>query len=375
MRRAAAYLATTGRASFNPFAPENANGDLILTTSLADARRMMAESFATRNAQGQGFRMVPLFVEHSSLDAFAVDLGGLHLCGVNIGLVSAVYELSLFVFAQAALFPDIGNAAGERSPALPPDAALAFWISDRIRAGEGADGRPVGVELVPQDQQRQTAALFLTLLMLRFVWLHELFHCLNGHAAYLASQGREAALHEVTDGAALSLVELEEGKPAAAAVGEGHCMEFDADRSAYWVMMKRQAIGEEPIETLLAWAPMVRVRLTNFAAVLMTFLFDQAAKRRRAKGRTHPVAYDRLHNLVRTMASNLAEPDGDMRQVFAHTVMEMDRLHGCVPQAVAGSRLVGDLRDGEMQGAFDRVEVALATVRLRFATWGFGHVR
>lgn len=370
--RAGAYLALSGRTSFDPLAPENANGDLIMTTSLADARLMMAESFVTRNAAGQPFRVFPLFVERSSPDAFAIDLGDLQLCGVNIGLVSAVYELSLFVFSQAGLFQDVGDAASERSPTLPHDAALTFWISDRMQAGEGAQGTPVGVELVPRDQQRQVGALFLTLLMLRFVWLHELFHCLSGHTGYRAQRQGETALHKVTDGATLSLVEVEATGPTSS-IGDGYCMEFDADRSAFWAMMQRQVNGEEPIDGLRALPALLRLRLTAFAAVLMTFLFDQAARRRRAAGGSHPVAYDRLHNLVRTLASNVSGSDEQLRLLFAHTVVEMDQFQGCVPQAVSGSQLVRDLRSPELQGEFDRMEEALLSARLQFTRSAFRH--
>lgn len=375
VRRAHAYLAATGRTAFDPFAPENANGDLILTTSLDDARLMMAESFATTDAGGREFRVFPLFVEQPSLDAFAIDLGGLHVCGLNIGLVSAVYELSLFVFAQGSLFQDVGDASGEDSPVLPPDAALAFWISDRVRAGEGGVGRPVGAELVPKDTQRQAAALFLTLLMLRFVWLHELFHCLNGHTGYRVQEHSGAALHEITDGATLSLIEIEEGAGTSSSVSDGYCMEFDADRSAFWAMMKRQMDGEEPIDGLRALPLLLRLRLTTFAAVLMTFLFDQSAKRRKAEsGGTHPVAYHRLHNLVRTLASNLAGPDGQMRQLFAYTVVEMDQFQNCVPGAVSGAQLLRELRSAELQAGFDGVEEPLADARTRFTPWAFGHL-
>jgi hypothetical protein len=367
---ARAYLAANGLTALDPFAL--ASPDLIMTTSLADARLMMAESFATANAIGRKFRVFPMLVESASANAFAVDHSGLNVCGIHIGLVSAVYELSLFVFSQSTLFRDIGDAAGERSPRLPPDAMLAFWISDRLRAGEGTDGRAVGAELTPRDGARQTAALFLTLLMLRFVWLHELFHCLNGHTGLLAHDRRKMALHEITDGAALALVEVETSTRTDLPVSEGYCMEFDADRSAFWVTMKRQIDGEEPIDGIRTLPVMTRLRLTAFAAVLMTFLFDQAARRRTAaSGGTHPVAWHRLHNLMRTLASNLSDPAGEIKQLFAYTVVEMDYFQGCVPQAVSGSQLIQDLGSAELQLEFDGVEDALAIARSRFAPWAF----
>lgn len=368
-----AYLASVGLISFDPFAPETPEPDLILTTSLADAREMMEQAFTTRNAGGRGFRVLPLFVESAKVNAFAVDHGGLHVCGINIGLVSAVYELSLFVFSRSTIFREIGDAAGESSPALPPDAALAYWISDRVRAGDGVDGRAVGAELAPRDGQRQIAALFLTLLMLRFVWLHELFHCLNGHAGLRAQEAHGTALHEISDGAVLALVEVEPHAEASSPVSEAYCMEFDADRSAFWAMMERQAADEEPIDGVRALPAMLRLRLTAFAGVLMTFLFDQAARRCAAQaGGTHPVAYHRLHNLVRTMASNLSDPAEQMKQLLAHTLTEMDYFQDCLPQAVSGSQLLRDLSHADLQQEFDRVEDTLSATRARFSPVEFG---
>ncbi len=371
-----AYLASIGAVSFDPFGPDVTAPDLILTTSLADARIMMEDSFTTRNASGRRFRVFPLFVEKPTPNAFAKDYEGLQLCGLNVGLVSAVYELSLFVFSQAGMFRDVGNAAGEASPRLPPDAVLTYWISDRLLAGESGPRRPVGAELVPNDNQRQLGALFLTLLMLRFVWLHELYHCLNGHTGLRASMGKSTALQEMADDDALGMVEVEQSEIAPDDATEAYYMEFDADRTAVWAMVRRQVEDTEPISGILALPKLLRLRLTVFAAVLMTFLFDRAEQRRVAKASVaYPIAYHRLHNLVRTIASNLMDAGENMRQAFAHTVVEMDYFQSNMPASVSGAQLIRDLRAVELQREFDSVENALAVARLRFASWAFHHLR
>lgn len=366
-----AYLASVRKARSPTFDPDSGSPIILLTTSLGDAQRMMEHAFLTQTADGQQFRGYPVFVEQPSPNAFAVEHKRLQICGINIGLVTAAYELSLFVFSQATMFREIGNAVGETSPTLPDGAALSFWLSDRLRAGERAGGLPVGAELIPKDGQRQTAALFLTLLMLRFVWLHELFHSLNGHTGRQARRLQGSEIFEISDDAALSLIEVEETSAESGHV-EGYSMEIDADRAAFWALMQRQLDGEEPVNGIRAMPTMLRLRLTAFAATLMTFLFDQSERRRRSTmGGGHPIARDRLHNLVRTLASNVVDPNGQVKQLFAYTVVEMDYFQERIPAAISGSQLVRDLQSAELQAEFGGLEESLVAAREHFAPYAF----
>lgn len=331
----------------------------------------MEVSFQNQDSSGRAFRGYPLFVEHAFPNAFAIKHHGLNICGLHVGLVAAVFEISLFVFAQATLFPEIGDPALERSPSLPDIAALAFWMSDRLRESPAGGGEPVGAAFVPKDGGRQLAAHFLTQLMLRFVWLHELYHCLNGHTGLMAMRHQDVALYEMPEGDAVPLVETGPAVDAQWTLVQ-HCMEFDADRTAFWAMTRMQEADAEPIEGLAAMPRALWLKLVVFASIMMTFLFDQATRRSAIKtGSTHPLAYHRLHNLTRTLASNLLDPSGTMKAAFCEVMTEMTRMKERVPQLVSSAQLLHDLAAVDLQQAFDQIEDAIYAARGQFAPFAF----
>lgn len=365
---AEAYLRGRGLSSFDPFADPRAQEDLAFTTSLAGARLMMAESFATRRADAQAFRGYPVFVDRPTANAFAIERDGLQVCGIAVGLAVAAYELSLFVFSQASLFTEVGAAAGEASPVLPAHAQLSFWMADQMRSDPN---RPAGLKLVPRDPARQLGASFLTQLLLRFVWLHELFHGLNGHTGRLAARGLTMPLLDMPSDPPLAAVEIERDDAADARKPLLHLMEFDADRTAFWASIRLQQTDSEPITGLAAWPRPLRLKLALFAGLLMTFLFDQAARRYRTTGDTHPLAYHRLHNLVRTLASNLATDDDQISETFRAVIAEMRALEERLPASVSIAQLIQDLRSPELQGLFDQVEEILTAARDSFAPFSY----
>ena len=367
------YLRSRDLTAFDPFAVDSAGDDVIFTTSLAVARRMMEESFATSTAGGRRFRVYPLFVDRSSPNAFAIDCEGVQVCGIHVGLVVSLFEISLFVFSQATLFPEIGDPSVERSPSLPKGAALSFLMSDRLRADPAGNGEAIGAEFLPQDGQRQLAAHFLTQLMMRFAWLHELYHGLNGHSGLKAARHHGTALDEMPN-ESMPMVDIEQGDIDLQWKLTLHCMEFDADRAALWAMMRMQEDDAEPVIGLAVLAKTTRRKLVLFAGIMMTFLFDQSAARREgATTGTHPLAYHRLHNLVRTLASNLSDPSGSTTALFDDVLSEMTRLKERVPQLFSPPQLLHDLRAADLQEAFDRVEEALQTARAQFAPFAFRH--
>ena len=366
------YLASRGLKAFDPFADKDAGRDIIFTTCLAVARWMMEQSFATRTQSCRRFRGYPIIVESASPNAFAIDVEGVNVCGVHIGLVVSLFEISHFVFAQATLFPEIGDPSAERSPALPGDSTLSFLMADRLRADPATTGGPVGTEILPQDAQRNLAAHFLTQLMVRFAWLHEQFHALNGHCGVIAAQGRGVALNEMPDDRPVSIVEAgQEGDDPQWRLTL-HCMEYDADRTALWAMMRMQESDVEPIDGFAAWPKAIRMKLTLFAGLLITFLFEQAARRRAEKtDGSHPLAYHRLHNLVRMVASNLLDAEGTTKALFDQVLTEMTRLRKQAPELFSPAQLLADLRDPDWEAAFDRAEEVLKAAREQFKPFAF----
>lgn len=117
----------------------------------------------------------------------------------------------------------------------------------------------------------------------------------------------------------------------------------------------------------------VGLKLALFAAVLMTFVFDQAARRQAKQSDvTHPAAQHRLVDLIRTVASNLMQEPGEIRQAFAATLVEMDRLHACLPSFQASSTLLNDLRSVSLQRELDEIDDALTAARPQFAPFAYG---
>lgn len=249
---AAAYLRDRDLTLVDPFADAQATDDVIFTTALSGARFLMARSFGIARADGTTFRAYPFIVAKPTANAFAVERGGLQLYGLEVGLVSTAFEISLFVFSRTSLFTEIGKAGAEAAPDLPEGSQLAFWMADELRQDKPKGAQPVGLAFVPRDPQRERAVHLLTQLMLRFVWLHELYHGLNGHTGLLASRSPGAVLNEMAYEAEIGLIEVEPKGATKHRKGFRHAMEYDADRSALWMLVRLQQIDLEPIAD---WPP------------------------------------------------------------------------------------------------------------------------
>ncbi len=175
------------------------------------------------------------------------------------------------------------------------------------------------------------------------------------------------------DSAELGLVEMEEEGIAAIPWERAlHCLEFDADRSAFWTMVRLQQTGDEPFEVLAGQPQSLRLRLVTIAALLMTFLFDQSATRRALKdSKTHPPASSRLHNLIGTIVSNLEDPPGQMRQVLSHVLLDLKRLRGQIPSLVDPDGLMAELSSPALHLALDQNEADLEIVRTATAPFAY----
>lgn len=244
-------------------------------------------------------------------------------------------------------------------------------MSDQLSANLAANGVPVSAEFLPQSGQRQLAAHLLAELMLRFAWLHELFHALNGHSGLLASR-HDGTLNELREHEALPMVEIEANNPDPVWQLTLHCMEFDADRTALWAMMRLQEAEFEPLDALATLPKPIRLRLVLFAGFMMTFLFDKSTERRLSgPAGSHPMAYHRLHNLVRTIASNLLDPEGAAKAAFSDVLIEMMELRSRLPEMFSTAQLLADLRAPDLQATFDRVDEALEAARVQFRPYAF----
>lgn len=363
------YLKAKGRRLVDPLGKDAAPSDPYFAPSLLATRRLMEFAFGNARADGREFRVYPAFVERSPPNAFAVDLGTVHLCGIDAGLVTTSFELCCFALSQREFLPEIGDASIEESLALPEGAALGYWIMDSIAASYPTRVTGLGEALIPLDADRRPAAHFLSQLMLRFAWFHEMFHGLNGHSGYVASIRKGAELKEIpgTDEPDdLSLAGRAE--LPVIPVRSLHGMEFDADRSALWLMIRLQEADEEPFATLAEWPRALRLKLVGVAALLTVFLFDQAAKRfPPAETSTHPAARLRLYNLLGMIASNLAGESSAVARAAIEALIEIGRLRSRILSLPDVVRLKQELSSPVLQAALGQADADLARLR---EVWG-----
>lgn len=263
-------------------------------TSFEQHLRAMEQPF---DQSGSAFKVAAGYHDALTPTAFADWFAGCHIVGIHTGLAVIVQEFCLFCFAQADFFPSIGDASAETSPSAPKGHVPGIWLLTETLKGmcEVPDTAP---RIVPVDPERHAASIYLSILMMRFVWFHELAHGMLGHIDYLRSlSGGQTA--EFTE---LSL--MEQGIGAGLIDSQiAQCMEFEADSSALSKCLLIQHNGLENIDGIKALPSATRMRLTLFGIYAMTWLFEafQAELYRRKFSVTHPAPFTRL-NMLQNMA-------------------------------------------------------------------------
>ena len=89
-------------------------------------------------------------------------------------------------FTQSNIFPEIGDAQSELSPALSEhDEAGLFLLKETL--GRQTINKERDHIRVPKCEHSHVAAVYLSIIMSRFIWFHELAHCKLGHVLYVQS--------------------------------------------------------------------------------------------------------------------------------------------------------------------------------------------
>ncbi|GAB6843726.1 hypothetical protein HNR00_003406 [Methylorubrum rhodinum] len=362
-----------GVGSYLDLDAEAGERDEILIAGLLSARDYMMQSAGCRNAAGAAFRVHPGLVETIRPNAFAAHHRGLHLCGLSSGLYGAMFELCLFVMAQPGVFPEIGEPRRETATPLPPGIVPGFWMIDALRAGGAVLDRSVAATLVPKCPARYRFAVMLTLHMMRFVWFHELYHCLNGHIGVLRRVAPAIRLNEMPEaGGAAAMIARERAVLAMAPAAFLQAIELDADRSALWGVIQTQAQDRENIFALQAPAPEQRIEASLFTAYLITVIFDEAGRRLEGgSAGTHPDPYTRLHNLIRTTAAHLLDAHPATNGAFRGVIGTFRALKGVIPALSDADTVLDDCCHPAFQGLLDEKEELLDTARGHFAPFGF----
>lgn len=354
----ARYVASEGASVVQAEGSRARPSDLV-AASLMSARGYWRNCFGSRRADGARFRVYPGLVADRRPNAFAWIEQDLHVCGLNVGLAAAVLELSLFCLAQADVLTAFGRPERESSPA-PADAAPGFRMPAHLAV---LDGRLLFDELpayFPEDPTRQAVAHYLALLILRFVWFHELYHGLNGHVGYVQRQRLALRLNETAGDD-----EVEDSDVLKA-------LEFDADQSAFYVCCKIQGNDTENMIGARQLTPAQRLHLTLFGAYAVTWLFDEHARQRAARtGGTHPSPYLRMHNLLRCAATYLADDLPDLGALNHAVLADFDRLADRLPQAIGSDRFLSDMQSPGFQADLDRFDGLMIRLRVEIDPFAY----
>lgn len=256
------------------FEPDPAKPDeKIFAVSQASFRNLIGNADMFRNARGDPLRVQAGFVERLTPDAFADFEDGVHYVMMHQALLATIIELALFLFTQSVVMPDIGAADEEASPVLGKDQppglqALRITIEDASVDPERDRVR------IPRCEERHRAAIYMGLLMSRFVWFHELAHCINGHVLFMRDQRLSASL--ISAAAPLGLVTLKHPKRSADDQRRlRHILETDADLTALDWLLRIHNGGAENIKGLLAYDDAQRFKMTIIGTYMMTWLFEE----------------------------------------------------------------------------------------------------
>ncbi|MBX9660376.1 MAG: hypothetical protein K2X00_17600 [Nitrospiraceae bacterium] len=297
----------------------------VFAASLASIRDLARGWIGRRNALGARLDIEAGFVERMTPNALADHHGGRHVIVMHQALMATIVDLCLFLFTQACVFPSIGDAEGETSPRYHGADVPGLFLLRTTLAG-GVIDPAVDHARVPRDAERHVAAIYMAMLMSRYVWLHELAHCAQGHVLLLKTHEADSPLDEVT--ARLDLVGIKSRDRFASLHGLRRSLELEADAVALDELLAVQLDGRENIPGLQAHGDEARMTMALLGAALMTWLFEEYQSFMDAQhGLSHPTPAQRLGHMIHHMRA--------MRSVRAQHVdallRQLAALSGCLP--------------------------------------------
>lgn len=290
------------------FEPDPAKPDeQIFAVSLASFQNLIANVGMFRNASDASLQIQAGFVERLTPDALADHENGVHYIIKHQALLATIIEFALFLFTQSFVMPDIGNAANESSPVLGVDQPPGLHALRLTVAAANVDPARDHIR-VPRCEERHRAAIYMGLLMSRFVWFHELAHCINGHVLFMQEQRFDKGM--ISAAAPLGVVAIKHPKLTAQDRRMvRHILETDADLTALEWLLRIHNGGAENIEGLLAYDDAQRFKMTIIGTYMMTWLFEEYQRfADLADSLTHPAPRARLAALTGLMREAAQHP-------------------------------------------------------------------
>lgn len=274
----------------------------VFAASLESFRALTQSNTPMTNSLGQMFQLKAGYLEKMIPNAFAGFFDGGHYIGMHQALMVTIIDLCLFLFTQDDIFPHIGNADQELRPSFGQEDAPGLYLLKMTMAGETVEPNTDHIR-VPQCADRHVAAVYMAILMSRYVWFHEMAHCTNGHVLLLQNQKYGAGVHEVE---LVELKKLRQNKKNIQSLR--HAMEFDADQTALINIIRVQLEGRENIPGLLGYDDLTRMQMTILGVYLMTWLFEEYQRFANSRhGLSHPHPKLRLNNITSSARASIPE--------------------------------------------------------------------
>lgn len=315
------------------FVPKEDDNDThVFFSSLESAVEQFRWTSKAMNAGQEPFRLNVGFLDTFSPNALAERYEGEYFLGIHVALFVAINEFAMFCFAQRDFFSEVGDPTKETSPSPWNERLPGIWLIDNTLHGGGVEYEH-SKRLIPTDPERYICSQLLAFLMTRFVWLHELSHCFNGHVDLVQHQGISMRLHELPHGLSLA----GKSRPTARRITNEQkevlrCLELDADESAFFASCAVQMRNMENIEGIRELDPTVALRLTIFGCYAMVWLFDAFQDYAKSTlGETHPTPSLRLQNIFQTAQVRLFAEADEFEQVHQDALSEFDPVKAAIP--------------------------------------------
>lgn len=316
----------------------------LFQVSLQGIHQQFSFARKTRNAAGQPFRLVSGFIDIYEPNAFAELYDGSYYLGMHSALFVAVHEFALFCFTQRNFFPEVGSSSKEKSPRPADQHAPGIWLLHHTGQGRQVDHSHQDT-LTPRCDVRYATAVYLGLLMARFVWLHELSHAMNGHVDFVQKRGLAVRLNEVAD-RTMAASFVKSGFSVRHDLTLLQSIELEADQSALNAALNIQLGNMENIEGIRALDEKVRLKLVLFGAYAMTWLFEEFQSFMDAKnGPSHPAPYLRLQHMIGVVEEKLVNSIPSLDDVHLDVLRAFEAIRKAVPEIYRDEDLHGFRHD------------------------------
>ena len=333
----------------------------FLALSLQSIEEHLFHTQNLRRLSGELFSVQAGYFDCASPNARSVERDGVHLLGFHVGLGAAVFEFSLFCFSQRKIFKNCGDAQSEGNPEAVDGYPPGFWMRERGAVLERDAFLKSANSIIPKCPRRYDMAVLLSILMMRFVWFHELYHAVNGHAGLVAVSDIRLGLSE-TDKSVSNAI-----KPETMSL-----LELDADQSALSALCRVFPAELENIEGLRHLSSQENLTLSLFAAYSSTWILDEYLLRRGVGvPDDHPHPKDRRQNLVRTFASVFAEKMEGAKEIHDNVLHEMTVLSAIISRFPSGDHLRQEMNDKTLQADLDEKQAKLTALRERLESFKF----